>query len=138
MQGFQSQCSGEGLDAEAITLRLPTAWRSGGPLAALTDRIGKAGRIVASDDFTAVAIMIICQRLGRTLGEDVAVMGQDNERVGALISPGLTTIDLNGKDVGRRAMEAMLARVEDRRLDAAQTVAIAPRLVARESTRHLS
>ncbi len=138
LQGFQSQCGDEGLDPEAITLRLPTAWRSGRPLAALTDRISKAGRIAASDDFTAVTIMFICQRLGRTPGEDVAVMGQANERVGALISPGLTTIDLNGKEVGRRAMEILLARVEETRLDAAQTVAVAPRLVARESTRHLS
>lgn len=138
LQGFHSQCAAEGLDAEAITLRLPAAWQSGRPLAALTDRIGKAGRIAASDDFTAVTIMMICQRLGRTPGEDVAVMGQDNERVGALIWPGLTTIDLNGKEVGRRAMETLLARVEETRADAAQTVAVAPRLVARESTRHLS
>ncbi|MCH7870086.1 MAG: LacI family DNA-binding transcriptional regulator, partial [Planctomycetes bacterium] len=138
LQGFESQCRGEGLDPEAITLRLPAAWQSGRPLAALTDRIGKAGRIAASDDFTAVTVMMICQRLGRTPGEDVAVMGQDNERVGALISPGLTTIDLNGKEIGRRAMETLLARVEETRADAAQTVAIAPRLVARESTRHLS
>lgn len=137
--GFQSECQSRGLDPEAITVRLEsTGDNSGDSLEKLTDRIAKASRIAASDDLTAIGIMMICLRQGRTPGENVAVMGQGNEPAGRAVTPSLTTVDLNGREVGSRAMELLLARVDQTRLDAPQTIEVAPRLIARQSTRFLA
>ena len=137
--GFQSECQSRGLDPETITVRLKsTGDNSGESLEELTERIAKASRIAASDDLTAIGIMMICLRQGRTPGENVAVMGQGNEPAGRAVTPGLTTVDLNGREVGSRAMQVLLARVDQTRLDAAQKVEVAPRLIVRQSTRFLA
>jgi DNA-binding LacI/PurR family transcriptional regulator len=49
----------------------------------------------------------------------------------------LTTIDLCGEEVGRRAMEMALQRIAKTRQDAPQQTLIPPLLIARESTRLL-
>lgn len=136
--GFEEVCRTRGLDPAAITLEVP-ADRSGaaGQIPALCERLARVSAVVAGDDFLAVELMLACERLGRTPGRDVAILGQGNEPLGERIRPALSTVDPGGMEIGRRMMEMAIQRLEQARMDAPQTVLVAPALVERESTRGL-
>ncbi len=141
LEGFREACAAEGIDPKGLVFILASSdedreasWSQDGEL---RQRLRRAARIAASDDPTAVNVMLACARIGREPGRDVAIMGQGNERVGCCLSPGLTTTEFNGEEVGRRAVETLLARAEETRMDAPQTVEVAPYLVKRGSTRSL-
>jgi len=136
LSGFQEICRQHGLDPEALTLRLTEP----GPLSPeaadrVLARLAEAQGVAATDDFLAVQIMLLCMRLKRAPGRDVAVVGQGNERVGTRVTPTLSTTDFCGEEIGRRAMETVLARLSKARMDAFQTARVAPQLLPRESSR---
>ena len=60
-------------------------------------------------------------------------MGQGNELVGSRMSPGLTTIDFCGEEIGRRALDIALQRVSQARQDAPEHTLVPPVLVVRET-----
>jgi LacI family transcriptional regulator len=141
LEGFREVCTDRGIDPDAVIFVLSATLESGeatpDDTAELQSRLRSVSRVVASDDFTAINVMIHCGRVGRDPGRDVAVMGQGNERIGPHVSPGLTTTECSGEEVGRRAVEVLLARAQGIRMDAFQTVEIAPRVVTRASTGNL-
>lgn len=142
LEGFREVCAAAGMDPAEAVFVLPTfederamAWAAGGEL---RSRLSTASRVVASDDLTALNVMLACAGLGRLVGRDIAVVGQGNERFGREVSPGLTTTDCNGEEIGRRAIEMLIARADGTRMDAPQRVEIAPELVKRGSSQSLA
>ena len=81
--------------------------------------------------------MLLCMRMGRRPGEDLAVVGHGNEPVASAIRPTLTTVDFDCEEIGRRMMEVLLQRLGQKRTDAPQQTRIAPLLIERASTKHL-
>lgn len=132
LAGFHDACRSHGIDPHAVTLTV-----GGEPgrnrLEGLAGRLGSVRAVGAADDFLAVDVMMECRRHGRTPGEDLAVVGQGNERVGECVYPPLATIDFSGEEIGRRAMETLLQRITKSRLDAPQTIKVAPRVIERAS-----
>jgi LacI family transcriptional regulator len=131
LAGFQEVCRERGVDPEGATA--PVADLDA--LEALSPRLERADAIVATDDCLAITIMLVCTRLGRRPGVDLAIIGHGNEPVASAIQPTLTTVDFNGEETGRRTMETVLQRLAQKRMDAPQHIRIAPLLVERGSTR---
>jgi LacI family transcriptional regulator len=130
LAGFQEICREHGIDARAATATIPDA----AALDALGPRLERADAVIATDDFLAISIMLLGERMGRRPGTDLAVMGHGNEPVASAIHPTLTTIDSDGEGIGRRAMETVLQRMGQKRMDKPQHTRVAPLLIEREST----
>ena len=69
--------------------------------------------------------------------EDVSVMGFDDIRAAAFITPSLTTIRQPLEDMGRMAARIVLSRIRNQQ-EYGDEVAVEPALMARESTREPS
>jgi DNA-binding LacI/PurR family transcriptional regulator len=69
--------------------------------------------IVAANDMAAIGAINRLKELGRRVPEDVAVVGCDNIDISEWYDPALTTVDQPHYQMGRRAMIAMLKRLED-------------------------
>lgn len=92
-----------------------SATRNGGYDAATALLSGRhrPDAIVCFNDVVAFGVMLACEREGLTVGEDIIVTGFDDITEAALHHPGLTTVGLNPRDLGRRAAELLLQRIDD-------------------------
>lgn len=136
LAGFHEICREHHLDPAHLTVELPSPSSSHGDrYEAVRSRLSGLRALIASDDYLATQLLLLCFQAGRTPGRDIAVMGQGNELIGSRITPALTTIDFSAEELGRRTMELALQRVTKVRLDAPQTTYVAPLLLERESTR---
>jgi DNA-binding LacI/PurR family transcriptional regulator len=63
---------------------------------------------------------------------DLSVAGFDGQEIAALVTPALTTVRFPAREIGERAAEALIARLERRRHP--RHVALDIELVARAST----
>ena len=70
--------------------------------------------IVCTNDILAVGAMLDCQREGISVPTDVSISGIDNLDIGALTTPGLTTIQIPAQQMGRLAAEYLIEKVEGR------------------------
>lgn len=133
LSGFAETCRAHGVDAGRVTLKITDRrdWDD------LGSRLGAVDAIVADDDALAASVMLVCERVGRRPGADLPVIGQGNEPFTALIHPTLSSVDLAGEEIGRRAMELFLQRIDQKRMDAPQLTRVAPFLVHRETTAQL-
>jgi LacI family transcriptional regulator len=133
--GFRAACAAAGLNAQEIVVEVPP--RHGAAADRLHEvraRLGAVRGIATSDDFLAVEVMLLCAQDGRKPGTDVALIGQGNELIGGRMSPGLTTIDFCGEEIGRRALDTALQRVSHSRQDAPEHTLVPPVLVLRETS----
>jgi len=135
LAGFQEVCRERGLPPHDLVFELPEER----PLAdatfcALSEHLQHARAVAATDDFLALELGGWCAHVGRRPGHDIVLMGQGNEPAGARVTPRLTTTDFCGREIGRRALEAALARLDKTRMDAPQTTCVPPMLVVRDST----
>lgn len=137
LAGFQEICRERGLDSEALTLRLAAGPLSDQNANLIRERLADVQAIATSDDFLALDIMGLCWQAGRAPGCDIAIVGQGNERFTSRIRPTLSSVDLRGEEIGRRAMDTALQRLAHTRMDAPQAARVAPVLVPRDSTRLL-
>ncbi|MHB1304582.1 MAG: LacI family DNA-binding transcriptional regulator [Acidiphilium sp.] len=70
-----------------------------------------ADAIFASNDMHAVGLLTVMRDRGRRVPEDVAVIGLGNLPMGRHVIPMLTTIAIDGEEIGRRAAEAFKIRM---------------------------
>jgi LacI family transcriptional regulator len=89
--------------------------------------------IFAANDLSAMQTMHVARTLGLAIPRDVSVVGFDNIPESALIEPPLTTIDQSIQEMGRRAVELLIAVVEGE-TGLTQQVTLPTRLVVRQST----
>ncbi len=128
--GFQEICRERGIDPDTATATISDL----DGLDQLSPQLEQVDAVIAADDFLAVSIMLLCVRLGRRPGEDLAIIGHGNEPLACEIRPTLTSVDFNGEEIGRRAVETVLQRLGQKRMGAPQRIRIAPSLVQRAST----
>jgi LacI family transcriptional regulator len=89
--------------------------------------------VFAANDLSAMQTMHVARTLGLAIPRDVSVVGFDNIPESALIEPPLTTIDQSIQEMGRRAVELLIAVIEgDTGLT--QQVTLPTRLIVRQST----
>lgn len=134
--GFDEVLSSQGIDAHGAAVDVGDT-PGEGRLDGVLDRLAGTARIAAGDDLLAIEILVRLALRGRQAGRDYALMGVGNEVAGAAITPSLTTIDLNGEEVGQRAMEIALQRVTKARQDGMQRMAVAPQILERGTTANI-
>jgi DNA-binding LacI/PurR family transcriptional regulator len=86
-----------------------------------------------SDRF-AFAVMAVCKQKGFQIPEDVAVIGFNNDAVGELTTPSLSTISQNSFNMGEVAARLLLRELESKEPFQPETIILPTELVIREST----
>lgn len=89
--------------------------------------------IMAANDLLAVAAIKVLTRAGRSVPNDVAVVGMDDTELAEITNPSLTSVGLGSKARAEAAADLLLSRLVNPRIRARQ-VAIAPSLTLRESS----
>jgi LacI family transcriptional regulator len=89
--------------------------------------------VVCDEDMVAAGVYHTAAELGLRVPDDVSVVGIDNIDASALFVPGLTTVDLNGEELGRLGITAMAAMLKGE-VEQPRAV-VRARLVVRHSTR---
>lgn len=104
----------------------------------LSTRTELTALFCANDEMAAGALRA-AREVGRSVPEQLSVVGFDDVIMSNYVDPPLTTVGCNKEGMGRLAMERLLARVEDppprgRRSDAAPRHLLPVELVVRRST----
>lgn len=130
-EGFAELAIGRGdsLEEHCVTLD--------GGANRLAERIRQASAVVTADVAAAVQTLLACAAAGRTPGKDVAVVAIGDEPIASRIRPSITAVDLSAEELGRSAMDGLLQRLTEGRMDGPRRVVVAPRVIERESTQHL-
>jgi DNA-binding LacI/PurR family transcriptional regulator len=112
-------CAG-GYDATAVTLSR-----------ILDERPGTTGFVVQNESAVEPLLALLRQR-GRAVPEDVSVVAVCPEQVAVQASVALTSVALPAQEMGRRAVEHLVAKLEGRGGD--EVVLLAPELTVRASS----
>jgi len=129
LAGFRRVCADAGIT--------PTILAAADDTATVEQHVAglrEADGIAASDDRLAIAALWACARLGRTPGVEVLLLGQGNTPACEVLPWPLTSVDFGGEEIGQRAMETLVARINGRRVGAASVTHVAPRLMERATT----
>jgi LacI family transcriptional regulator len=84
------------------------------------------------NDLTAVGALQACAELGLRVPDDVAVIGYDDIRLAALVSPPLTSLHIPSVEIGTQAMQMLLEQIENESAEPKE-IHLQPRLVVRAS-----
>lgn len=89
--------------------------------------------LVCYNDLAAMGAIAGIQGRGRRVPEDFSVVGFDDFAFAAYLSPALTTVRLLGHEVGQRAIELLIGKVEEGEF-ASPEVVFPPTLLVRGTT----
>lgn len=89
--------------------------------------------VVCSNDLTAIGAMKAFKTGGIKIPDDISIIGLDNIALTEIVSPALTTMELERYKIGSTAMELLLSRIKDKKLPK-QTRIFKTKLIIREST----
>jgi LacI family transcriptional regulator len=89
--------------------------------------------IVVANDMMALGVMQECRERGLRVPDDLSIVGFDDIAFAALSNPPLTTVRLPRAELGRKAVEALLATIGDSDRQGVE-INIATYLVLRDST----
>ena len=84
------------------------------------------------NDLIAVGVLQACSELGRRVPEDVAVIGYDDIRLAALVTPSLTTLKIPREMIGTRVMQMLLGQISSDN-GSAESLHLKPELIVRQS-----
>jgi LacI family transcriptional regulator len=135
-QGFHQALAGAGivLDPELVRVGEYAPETTEEPARELLTRADPPTAIFASNDLSAIETMHVAQSLGLSVPGDVSIIGFDNIPESALTEPPLTTIDQSIQQMGREAVQLLVALI-DGTADGPRQVTLPTRLVVRQSCR---
>jgi LacI family transcriptional regulator len=84
------------------------------------------------NDLVAIGAIQACEEIKRRVPEDLAIVGHDDIPLAALVSPALTTCRVPRHELGTRAVNALLERLNGCP-DGCQQIVLPPELMIRES-----
>lgn len=90
--------------------------------------------LLCFNDLVAIGAMMGLRRAGRSVPDDVAVVGFDDIPLASQLDTPLTTVDLPLVDICRTAVSLLLRRIEPEYAEPPQDIRTTPRLIARAST----
>jgi DNA-binding LacI/PurR family transcriptional regulator len=91
--------------------------------------------IFAVNDFTAIGAMTALKKHGIRIPDQIALAGFTNGLISMVTDPPLSTVDQHGYEMGQKAMELLLDRVERKFDGLARTVVIPTEFIPRGSTK---
>ncbi len=111
--GYQKAMLAAGLKPRAIRLMRNDDSRFAEIDAVLTDP-NRPEAIFCWSDLDAVHVLSAARRIGIRVPEDISVIGYDNSSVAAMPLIDLASVNQSGADLGARATEALMQRMEGR------------------------
>lgn len=90
--------------------------------------------VLASNDVMAFGALRAIEDIGRTVPDDVEVIGFDNIQFCEMIKPSLTTFEHPVSELGNKATELLIALIEGRKLKD-KNIRLEAKMIKRESTR---
>ena len=91
--------------------------------------------LFAVNDSTAISAMQQIQKIGKSVPDDIAVIGFGDGPNALIAYPSLTTVEQKGYEMGMEAISLLLQKIEsETNLDNFQTKMLPPSIVIREST----
>jgi DNA-binding LacI/PurR family transcriptional regulator len=100
----------------------------------LLERRPDLDAVFAANDSMAVGALRVLQESGRSVPDDVAVVGFDDSPIAAIARPALTTVHQPTEEVGRHLARLLLAQIEDPQQAPDSPVLLPTHLVLRAST----
>jgi DNA-binding LacI/PurR family transcriptional regulator len=89
--------------------------------------------VVVANDMMALGVMQECRAGGLSIPADISVIGFDDIALAALTEPPLTTVSLSRQMLGRQAVDALIAMLDDTRRQGME-LPVPTTLVIRQST----
>jgi len=89
--------------------------------------------IICSNDLTAIGAVLACKEEDIRIPESLSIIGLDNIKLTEIITPQLSTVELDRYKIGKVAMEFMINRIEKKEMDR-QFYTFNTRLIIRNST----
>jgi LacI family gluconate utilization system Gnt-I transcriptional repressor len=117
-------------------LPAPASMRAGRDAVSRLPLGGEPVALFCSSDLAAAGVVIEAAIRGIAVPGQLAVCGFGDLEVGRAIHPALTTVSVDGAEIGRTAAKCLLARLSGG--EAARRIEIPFRVVERESTRALT
>jgi DNA-binding LacI/PurR family transcriptional regulator len=136
--GWQSALTGAGLPAELRQV-VEGDWNSASGERAfrrLLDQFSELDAVFAANDQMALSVLLVANRSGRRVPEDLAVVGFDGIPESAYFTPPLTTIQQDSQELGRTAVRQIVRMIQAGHdsADGRETIWIQPHLLVRESS----
>lgn len=132
--GFRAASRFAGLEADPRLLRPTAGWDRASGAAAVQEALAQGldfDAVVAGNDLLAIGAMHVLRGAGRRIGQDVAVVGWDDDPEAAFAVPPLTTVAPDWDALVAAALDAALAPPGE---GAAGEVVVPHRLLVRESS----
>lgn len=100
-------------EPEHVVLQSPSTFAQGrSAFSEALDRGLRPDCVVCSSDWAALGVLTEAQRRGLRVPQDLAVIGFSDQDFAAHTEPPLTTVRIDGRAIGRRAADFLLARME--------------------------
>lgn len=93
----------------------------------------KFDALFCSSDHLAADAVYALHEEGKTIPEDISVMGYDNLPISKLLYPRLTTIGQPVKEMGRKAVNVLIDMIEDKSSISSRKYVFDPELIVRNS-----
>jgi DNA-binding LacI/PurR family transcriptional regulator len=93
--------------------------------------------LLCENDQTAIGAINACRKAGLRVPEDVSIVGFDGTEVSEYSRPALTTVEVPLEEIGRRGVQELLARIEERETRV-QDILLPTQLKVRASTCRIS
>jgi LacI family transcriptional regulator len=88
--------------------------------------------VICTNDVLAIGALFECRALGVAVPQALSVTGFDDLDLAMHMDPGLTTVHVPAGEIGRRAADLVLARID--RTEVPERVELAANLILRAST----
>jgi LacI family transcriptional regulator len=114
LEGFASALRTAGLTVDPSLIIEAPPTKDGGfaAMSSLLDRPGRPTAALCFNDVVAIGAMYALTRHGLVPGRDMAVIGFDDTAEARHASPALTTVSVGVDDLGQRAAQLLLRRIE--------------------------
>lgn len=90
--------------------------------------------IFASNDTSAVAVMIELLNAGVRIPEDICVAGFNNEPVSQVVKPNLTTVNYPAEEIGEIVADSLIKNLRSKKPQEFKTIMMEHKLIIRESS----
>ncbi|WP_297206119.1 LacI family DNA-binding transcriptional regulator [uncultured Pluralibacter sp.] len=132
--GFTSKLLEHGISPDSRWLVTCQASQSDGARVAeaLFSAFPQITAAVCYQDVVALGVMQALRKMDRDVGRDFSLVGFDDITEAALVQPGLTTISVAAKEIGRKAGELLYSRIQGND-EPPKRIILPPALVIRES-----
>lgn len=134
--GFEAACERFGIKLnEDSVIELDDAMYKPG-LEALLKKPNRPTAVVTFNDDWARRIVLVAKNMGLKVPEDISVTGFDDASFSKFFEVPLTTVRPDFDEIGTKAINLLIERINSPKASSKVTILISPTLVIRESTTH--